>query len=421
LHGCSCGADHTYKLAAGDDELINSLAKAWAEEAEKVWQKKGLPKSSKKLTALYGKHFSNAIEEGYGQTLGGIDYDTPDGEMLKNLLKNVYQFSAAKNYTQLRQLTQALIDADGKLRSYSSFKKEAWQINDTHVAQWLKAEYELAVAGSQMASKWVDITNNPATKFLEFDVVMDSHTSDICRPLHKMIVSVADPMLRIYYPPNHFYCRTTVRQHSSGTPTPEHQRTFPEIQPMFQTNLGSQGLVFPSGHSYWNGTPAAVLQEALDMVPLNGWQVVENGTIRIHQKVDTKAKDFVEVIDVARYHALQGLKVDVLPTIGNINDPLYKELFKGAKQGKCPDLRIDGKVFVEVKAASKNDINTIRHAIGKGSKQADYVVVLLSGRQEYKDLKRMVRGKFLQHASLQVIELKMDEAYYRFTRAEQLK
>lgn len=404
------------RLAAGDE-----LAKELAGQVDEIWKRKGMPKRlNRKVTRLYANTLMEGVEKGYGRPVSGIDYDTPDGNMLKNLTKNVYQFSAAKNYTQMRQLTQALIGDDHKLRTKSQFKRAAFEINEAHVGHWLDAEYELCVAGSQMASKWVDITSNPATKYLEFDVVLDKKTSDTCRPLHGVVVPVDHPMLAIYFPPNHFYCRTTVRQLTNGTPTPDHQMNLPEIPPMFRTNLGKQGLVFPKGHSYWVGVPNDVLQEALRMAIPDTWLPVEDGKILIHSRVDPSAKDFSEVMETAYDFAGKGEKVHVMPTISDTADPLYGKLFKGAKAGKCPDLMV-GDEFVEVKAVTKMSRNTIKHAIDQASTQADHVVVQLPGRTEWKQLKGLARLKFGDHKQLQVIQFKMDDAYYRFTREALLK
>lgn len=411
-----CGCDHhfsSFKLSAGD---ADDLAKELAKSAEQVWKKKGLPKSNKKVTAAYGKQFSRAIEKGYGKKIADIDYATPDGNMIKHLLENVYAFSAAKNYTQLQQLTQALIDDEGKLRTYSQFKKAAFEINDTHVNQWLKAEYDTAVSGAQMASKWVDITENSGTRFVEFDVVMDSKTSDICAPLHGLIVSMDDPILSVYYPPNHFNCRTTLRQHYSATPTPEDQRSLPELPQMFQTNLAKSKLVFPPGHAYFVGTPAAVIAEAINMAPVNSWVPVENNTIRIHSKVNAMADDFPHVMEVARDYAARGMKVDVMPDI-SAESPLHKELFaKAPYKRKCPDLLIDGKTFIDVKAPTKPDDGTLKHAIGHGAKQANYVVLVMRHDLSYFDMYRAAKGKLNQHSRLKTVSFKVNGQYFEFDR-----
>jgi SPP1 gp7 family putative phage head morphogenesis protein len=419
LLGCECDHDHSYKLAAGDDDLAKELAKT----VEDVWKKKGMPKPRKKITAYYGQHLSKALEEGYGKKIGEIDYDTPDGNMLAHLVENTYSFAAAKNYTQLRQLTQALVE-DGKLRTYSQFKKAAFEINDTHVNQWLKAEYELAVAGSQMASKWVDITENAGTKILEFDAVLDSKTSDGCRLLNGVRKPVDDPFWNAYYPPNHFNCRSTVRQHFEGSTTPDHSITYPDdkkVPPMFRVNLAKQKLAFPPGHAYWAGTPASVIKEALDMAPINSWLPVENNTIRIHKRVNAEADDFEVNIEIARDFAARRFAVDILPTLKE-NDPLYAIVFKNAPyKPTCPDLLVGKKTFIEVKEPTKNRIRTIKGRITDGSHQANYVVVKVPGKIQDINLMRIARGRFKDHRKLEVIEFKVEEKYYRYDRKDVLK
>ncbi len=228
---------------------------------EGIWKEQGMPKTiDKKVTQYYAKELWAAVKNGYGKDLIGIDYNSPDYEMLKNLQNNVYQFSAAKNYQQLKALTQALIGPDAKIRSYSEFKKAAFEINDTHVNQWLKTEYDTAIASGQMASKWVDIQAGKNTfPILEMDVVMDGRTSDICRPLHGVRKHVDDAFWNKYYPPNHFGCRSTVRKHSGGSVTPDNKIEHAVIPAMFSTNIAKDGLVFPKGHPYFNHVPENAL------------------------------------------------------------------------------------------------------------------------------------------------------------------
>lgn len=214
---------------------------------------------------MYAQEFTKAVEEGYGKKMDDIpDYSTPDTEMFVNLIHDAYEFSAAKNFTTQRQLTQALIGDDGKIRTYSQFKKVAFQIVNTHVKQWLNAEYDLAVASSQMASKWVDIINNPATKTLEFDAVLDGRTTEGCRSLNGVRKPVNDIFWNTYYPPNHFNCRSTVRQHSDRNITPNHAIVYPDdksVPPIFRNNIPKQGFIHPKGSSYYIGLPADVKKD----------------------------------------------------------------------------------------------------------------------------------------------------------------
>lgn len=266
LYGeCDCCATESFTMASADEEAINQLAALAAKEAERIWKLKSMPeKINPILTQAYASIYMDGVKEGYGVDLSQIDYDTPDAEMLKNLTNNVYSFSAAKNYTQMRQLTQAIVGGDGKIRSYSEFKKAAFTINQEHTLNWLNAEYETAIGSAQMASKWVEIQRSKdSIPLLQFDAVMDSRTSPICRPLDLVIKPADDPFWNTYYPPNHYRCRSSVKQLRTGKVTPNHDVVHPEkgIPDMFKTNLAKTGVIFPPGHAYWEGVPETVIKQ----------------------------------------------------------------------------------------------------------------------------------------------------------------
>lgn len=247
-----------------DDEM----AKALAAMVQDIWKQKGMPdKINKAVTKEFAKKLWSGVVEGYGQDLTGIDYDTPDANMLQNLQHSVYAFSAAKNYHQMKALTQALVGDDNKLRTYSQFKQQAFAINDTHVNQWLKTEYNTAICSGQMSSKWVKIQQDKATlTILEFDAIIDGHTTDLCRKLNGMRKPPDNPVWNIYYPPNHFGERSTVRQ-TTGKETPDSEIEEPEIPAMFRTNLAKSGLVFPKGHAYFKDLPDDILVQASKLIP----------------------------------------------------------------------------------------------------------------------------------------------------------
>lgn len=261
---CCDAHDHIYASANDDGE--QELADHLTDMLEQVWKDKGLPEGTinKEVTTAFGKKLSSGILAGYGKGAGDVDYDTPDETMIKSLLKNTWQFAAAKNYNQLRELTQALIGDDGKLRSYDEFKAAAIQINSDYTSYLNKAEYNLAVAGSQMASKWAEFEQN-GTTMVEFDVVMDSQTTEICRPLNGVVVSFDSPMLAVYTPPNHFGCRTILRDAGNSKATPEKEIVTPDIPQMFRVNLAKEGLAFPKGHPYFKDTPASVLNAGVKL------------------------------------------------------------------------------------------------------------------------------------------------------------
>lgn len=268
LYAPCCEHNNLPQLAAGDDDLQKKIDAM----VQQVYDETGLPKAelNKEITEYFANHLWNGVTDGYGSDLSGIDYNTPDYNMLESLQKNVWQFSAAKNYQQLVSLSKALVDDDGKLRTFAEFKRVASTINDQYINQWLRTEYDTAVGGAQMASKWTDIKENSATKLLEFDAVMDTHTSELCSSLNGVKKPVDDEFWNTYYPPNHFNCRSTVRQLNEGEETPTSKIVYPEKMPaMFKTNLAKQGLVFPKSHPYYDGCPHNVLNEAVVMMHKN--------------------------------------------------------------------------------------------------------------------------------------------------------
>lgn len=252
-----CCAAHAPKAEVDPtmDELIDELITY-------IYTTKGMGKPVEPSVIMrFAREYWNGIVKGYGMDLADADLDSADHKMLSSLRENVWQFSAAKNYSQMRAMGNALIGGDGKLVSFTEFKKAAYAINDAQVGSWLRAEYNLCVAGSQLASKWAQAKAD-GVPMLEFDVVLDEHTSDICRPLAGVSRPIDDPIWKTYYPPNHFGERTTVREKWHGVPTPDHGITLPDIPKMFQVNLAERGLAFPPDHPYYQGLPDQVKQIA---------------------------------------------------------------------------------------------------------------------------------------------------------------
>ena len=289
-NGCDCHhPTEVPDLADGDpDEMAAMLAQM----VKQVWKDGGLPEGTinKQVTAAFAKKLWSGVVEGYGKDIVGIDYDSPDYKMLAALQNNVWSFSGAKNYHQLRELGEALIGADGKLVSFNRFKELALAINNKYTVSHLKTEYNLAVAGGQMAGKWEQIKEQrDIFPYLKFDAVLDKQTTDLCRDLDGTTLPIDHPFWKRYYPPNHFNCRSTVWQRPSGPVTPDSKIPPVDIPPMFQTNLGEAGLIFPPKHPYWKDLPTEIKQTATSLIPAYTEKDIKNivtdSMIESYQKV----------------------------------------------------------------------------------------------------------------------------------------
>jgi SPP1 gp7 family putative phage head morphogenesis protein len=224
-----------------DDGLINFII-------QKVYKSQGTFTESTELTAAIFNDLWKGVQEG----LGEADYETPDQAFIDALRANVSQFSSAKDYTMLREMNAALLDENGTLLTWEAFKEAALKISGEYLKNYLKVEYNLAVAGAQMAAKWKNILSNAnALPLLKFDAVIDNRTSEICRPLDGIILPIDHLFWKRFYPPNHYGCRSTVQQLASGVVTADNKIASVEIPAMFQTNLGERTLIFPPDHPYF--------------------------------------------------------------------------------------------------------------------------------------------------------------------------
>lgn len=248
-------------LAANDDN--SDLMKLCNEIAQGIYNSKAMPAAeNEQLLHSYAAKLVDALMQGFE-----TGESAEDTRMLHDLTLNVYQFSAAKDYAQMKALTEALLDEDGKLRTWPQFRRAAFEINDMHVNQWLKAEYENAVACSQMASKWQQFEGNSATlPMLKYVTAED----DRVRPAHAAMDGIVRPLNDIFwarfFPPNGWNCRCDVQQ-GNWPATAENKVYYPtdkEVPPLFQFNAGKERMAFPPNHPYFDGCPPHVIAQGTE-------------------------------------------------------------------------------------------------------------------------------------------------------------
>jgi len=228
-----------------------------------IYDEGGMPKDLDQAAVnAMAKQLWAGVEKGYNSV--AIDYDTPDKEMIQSLQKDVWQFSGAKNFQQMKAMSEMLVGPDGKLRSFSDFKRAVSPITNDHIT-WLRTEYKTAVASSQMSAKWVRIQRDKELfPLLQFNAVLDDRTTELCKSLDGVVLPVDDPFWRTYYPPNHFNCRSDVRQLRAGEAkiTPKDKINYPDLPKMFLTNVAMDGLIFPKESPYYIGLPDEIRAQA---------------------------------------------------------------------------------------------------------------------------------------------------------------
>lgn len=221
-----------------------------------VYSEKGLTqKVHAPIVNTQGQAFANGINGIYKD----VDFDSPDLYMREVLKRNTWHFSVAKNYNDNVAINNALLDENGALRSWNDFKREAQKIAGDSI-KYLQTEYNTIIAGAQMSRVWTETQRDKHIfPLVQFVVVKDGRTSDICSPLDGVILSVDDPMLAYYFPPNHFNCRTTVKKLRRGVITDKYE--LPDIPEQFRNNVGDTGEVFTKENKYIENTPKAVIKD----------------------------------------------------------------------------------------------------------------------------------------------------------------
>jgi hypothetical protein len=402
-------------LSADAEKYIDDLIKA-------IFDNKDIPDTSPELIQAYGTKLGDAVVKGYGSKLSELDWNTPDYEMLTQLQNNVWQFSAAKTHTQMRDMGKALIGPDGKVRSFDDFKREAQAITGEQL-KWLRTEYDSAIAGAQMAAKWVKIQAEKETfPLLEFDAVIDDHSSNICPPLNKVTLPVDHPFWLKFYPPNHFKCRSTVRQLRKGEVTPDEDIQYPEkIQPMFAGNVGIDGMIFSRDSAYYVDAPPHIINNATLYMPADEQYITkylaEDGTaVTANRKTDIENKpDYVKLLKVGEVLAKNGKTVDILPEIHASETELRTTLLPGVADGKNPDAVVNGE-YTEVKTPTEPvTFKKLQRAVANAVQQADRVVIELTEPYDEHLMKLVAEERFKTVAGLNDIGfVTVDGEYIEF-------
>jgi hypothetical protein len=208
------------------------------------------------------KQLVNGLQEGYGKEFISINYNVKDGEKINKLKEGIFLFSAAKNYQELRAMSDMLLDADGNIKTYKEFKNDVFAVHEKYDQRFLAAEYGNAVVSADMAAYWDKIQSEKhILPYLIYNSILDGSTTNLCRDLDGTKKHVDDPIWITCYPPNHFGERATVDQTSDASSS-DKEVSIPELKPIFKNNVGITGVVFPESHPYYQASRAQKVKNA---------------------------------------------------------------------------------------------------------------------------------------------------------------
>ena len=205
-------------------------------------------------------YLKKSLYEGFGGTL--IDFTGKPLELLTELRENIYMFSGAKTYTEVKEFTELLYNEYG-IKPFSTFKKEALGVYEKYNVDYLRTEYDTAIASGQQGYLWTKIVkDSDVLPYLKFTAVLDKNTTVECRHMDEIVARWDDKIWNTCYPPNHWHCRSSVLQtdeehllSSSKDIAKAKKETEADMQDVFKMNCGKDGYVFKKDHPYFDVAP----------------------------------------------------------------------------------------------------------------------------------------------------------------------
>lgn len=232
------------------------------------------------------------------------------------------------------------------------------------------------------------------------------------------ILPINDPFWNTHQPGNLWNCKCDWVQ----TDEPVNKPTNVNVKAAkgLEGNPAETREIFSNEHPYFSKTKGNkdIDKFIHDNVDFSLIEKYDNGGIVYqHAFVDIKSSDYKEVSLVAKFFSKEGKSVEIMPEINKKNN-LYKELFNGAYENKCPDLKINN-VFYEVKSFQKPfGDNSLGNMITKGFRQSDRIVIDIRGTGlDIKDVRSIIFDRLKQKNKPNIKEVwvikdnKIEKAY----------
>lgn len=259
--------------------------------------------------------------EGWGE-----EYNDPDqAESTQRVRDNLFKFSGAKTYQEIKDLNAALYDENGKKLPYEKFREKALAIDKNYNEHHLRTEHETAETSGRRASEWQEFKKNAdIMPNLKYVTAGDERVRDSHALLDGIVKPINDTFWLTHYPPNGYNCRCYGEQTDEmETPT----TPIITIPDAFANNVGESGEMFTVAHPYF-----AIPEEHLEHIR----KTSERSKLYApyHQDPESKVmisdfadpKDLVKNVESARVIAKElKMKVKIRPHINEdgVKNPEY--------------------------------------------------------------------------------------------------
>ncbi len=166
-----------------------------------------------KLIVEEATQLVKGLYSGWGDRVIEVSYTEPDTVALALMEQNAIEFAMSK--TEARRIVGENLFKDKeklKLNSFSEFKKIASQKTKNFNANWLRTEYNLAVAtGQTSAAYFRAVSEKQHIQYVKYLTVGDSNVRNSHQLLDGKIFKINEASK--VWPPNDYGCRCTMEQY----------------------------------------------------------------------------------------------------------------------------------------------------------------------------------------------------------------
>ncbi len=178
-----------------------------------------------------------------------------DTSWWEQYMVNSFQFSAAKDRTEMKLMQENVYDENKSLRTFSDFKNIVQSTNDLFNKTWTRTEYDLASHNAIMADVWTDMIRDK-----DINPNWIYHCADapceICEPMDGEIFSLDDDEAAELFGSNHWNCLCW-SEPTDDDKTADGKDYIDNVPEQFQANPAEDGLFNLEGSSYGDVLPSA--------------------------------------------------------------------------------------------------------------------------------------------------------------------
>lgn len=286
---------------AGISDLSQKLIELTKELALAVFDKKEILGIIGRLIATEGVAFTKAMMQGFGKS---ETYTGPDKLVIQMMEYNCFDFACSKTEERHFAVASRLIDYEkGEIKSKADFINQCLKDNDQLNKNWLRTEYNLAVATGQNAAAYVravEDAKNGGTRFYEYQTMGD----DLVRASHSVLDGKVFDILKggdkAIWPPNGYGCRCEMIPHSGGVEPMDWEEAKGKLiandkqyeGSQFVVNRGDLQQVFTNKQFYRDikGYPEKINQMSYDKYGLDKWSDIREKLqeIRLDHSINEK-------------------------------------------------------------------------------------------------------------------------------------